>query len=58
MLGYQIPNAKYNGLCILAMRMAFAKFRKFPGKVLKFVANGYASYNLAHQQFAFFGHNK
>lgn len=37
---------------ILAMRMAFDKFKTFPGKALKFVADGYTAYKLAEQQFA------
>jgi len=50
-LGYQISNTRDVGPCILAMRMAFSKFRKFPGKALKFVADGYTAYKLAQQQF-------
>ena len=38
--------------CILAIRMAFDKFKKFPGKALKFVADGFSAYQLARQQFA------
>lgn len=51
-LGYQVSSTRDTGSCILAMRMAFAKFKEFPGKALKFVADGYSAYNLAHQQFA------
>jgi transposase-like protein/rubredoxin len=54
-LGYQVSNTRDVGPCILAMRMAFAKFKEFPGKALKFVADGYTAYNLAHQQFALNG---
>lgn len=50
-LGYQVSNTRAVGPCILAMRMAFDKFSKFPGKALKFVADGYSSYPLAQQQF-------
>ena len=32
------------GPCILAMRMAFDKFKNFPGKTLKFIADGYTAY--------------
>ncbi|MEQ8156740.1 MAG: transposase, partial [Clostridiaceae bacterium] len=39
------------GPCILAMRMAFDKFKIFPGKMLKFIADGYSAYPLAKQQF-------
>lgn len=51
-LGYQVSDSRDVGPCILAMRMAFAKFKEFPGKALKFVADGYNSYLLAQQQFA------
>lgn len=50
-LGYQVSNTRDTGPCILAMRMAFAKFKEFPGKALKFVADGYPAYLLAQQQF-------
>ena len=33
------------------MRMAFDKFKAFPGKALKFIADGYSAYPLAKQQF-------
>lgn len=51
-LGYQVSNSRDTGPCILAMRMAFAKFKEFPGTALRFVADGYSAYNLAQQQFA------
>lgn len=50
-LGYQISNTRDVGPCILAMRMAFTKFKEFPGKALKFAADGYTAYKLAQQQF-------
>lgn len=50
-LGYQISSTRDVGPCILAMRMAFSKFKKFPGKALKFAADGYTAYKLAQQQF-------
>lgn len=50
-LGYQVSNTRSIGPCILAMRMAFDKFKNFPGLNLKFVADGYSVYNLAKQQF-------
>lgn len=50
-LGYQVSNTRSIGPCILAMRMAFDKFKEFPGLNLKFVADGYSVYNLAKQQF-------
>lgn len=50
-LGYQVSDSRDIGPCILAMRKAFNKFKDFPGKALKFVADGYPVYNLARQQF-------
>lgn len=51
-LGYQISDTRDIGPCVLAMRMAFSKFKKFPGNALKFVSDGYTTYSLAHQLFA------
>ena len=50
-LGYQVSTSRDVGPCILTMRMAFDKFREFPGKALKFIADGYSAYPLAEQQF-------
>lgn len=50
-LGYRVSYTRDTGPCILTMRMAFAKFKEFPGKSLKFVADGYTAYKLAQQQF-------
>lgn len=50
-LGYQVSNTRSIGPCILAMRMAFEKFKKFPGLKLNFISDGYSVYNLAKQQF-------
>ena len=50
-LGYRISNTRDVGPCILTMRMAFSKFKEFPGKALRFVADGYTAYKLAQQQF-------
>ncbi|WP_461207905.1 IS6 family transposase [Clostridium sp. DL1XJH146] len=50
-LGYQVSDTRAVGPCILAMRMAFDKFKVFPNKLLKFVADGYSAYPLAKQQF-------
>lgn len=50
-LGYQTSYTRDTGPCILAMRMAFDKFKEFPGKSLKFIADGYTAYKLAQQQF-------
>jgi transposase-like protein/transcription elongation factor Elf1 len=49
-LGYQVSNTRSVGPCILAMRMAFEKFKEFPNKALKFIADGYSAYPLASQQ--------
>lgn len=51
-LGYRSSNSRDTVPCILAMRMAFDKFKEFPGKALKFVADGFTAYQLARQQFA------
>ena len=50
-LGYQVSDTRAVGPCILAIRMAFDKFKTFPGKALKFIADGYSAYPLAKQQF-------
>jgi transposase-like protein len=50
-LGYRVSFTRDTGSCILALRMAFSKFKEFPGKALKFIADGYSSYPLACQQF-------
>ena len=50
-LGYQVSTSRDVGSCILTMRMAFDKFKEFPGKALKFIADGYSAYPLAAQQF-------
>jgi len=50
-LGYRVSSTRDAGPCIMAMRMAFAKFKEFPGKALKFVSDGYTAYKLAQQQF-------
>lgn len=49
-LEYQVWDTRDVGPCILAWK-AFDKFKNFPGKVLKFIADGYAAYPLAKQQF-------
>ena len=51
-IGYRTSDSRDTVPCILAMRMAFDKFKKFPGKALKFVADGFTAYQLARQQFA------
>ncbi len=50
-LGYQVSTSRDVGPCILTMRMAFDKFKEFPGKALTFIADGYSAYPLAAQQF-------
>lgn len=49
-LGYQVSDTRAVGPCILAMRMAFEKFKQFPNKALRFIADGYSAYPLASQQ--------
>ena len=56
-LGYISSDSRDTLPCILAMRMAFDKFKKFP-KNLKFVADGYTAYKLAEQQFKLHDKNK
>ena len=48
-LGYQVSDSRSIGPCVLAMRMAFEKFEEFPGKALRFIADGYSAYPLASQ---------
>jgi transposase-like protein/transcription elongation factor Elf1 len=50
-LGYHVSSNRDVGPCILAMRLAFEKFKVFPGTALKFIADGFNSYQLAKQQF-------
>ncbi len=50
-LAYQVSTSRDVGSCLLTMRMAFNKFKEFPGKALKFIADGYSAYPLAAQQF-------
>ncbi|MHB1484060.1 MAG: IS6 family transposase [Saccharofermentanales bacterium] len=51
-LGYQVSDSRGLAPCILAMRMAFDKFKVFPGKALKFIADGFPVYLLARNEFA------
>ncbi len=53
-LGYQVSDNRSVGPCILAMRMAFNKFKKFPNHKLQFIADGYSAYPLAAQQFSIY----
>jgi len=46
-LGYTVSNTRTVEPCILTMRMAFDKYKNFPGKTLKFIADGFSSYPLA-----------
>ena len=50
-IGYQVSDTRSVGPCILAMRMAFEKFKTFPGNALKFIADGYSAYPLAASKF-------
>jgi len=49
-IGYRIFQERDVGTCILAMRMAFAHFKKIPDN-FRFIADGYSAYILAAQQF-------
>ena len=48
-LSYQVSDTRSTGPCILVMRMAFDKFKEFPGKALNFIADSYNAYPLAKQ---------
>ena len=50
-LGFAVSNTRTLEPCMVAMRRAFAHFKDFPGKALRFVADGYSIYNLARLQF-------
>lgn len=50
-LGYHVSTSRDVGPCVLTMRMAFDKFKEFPGRALKFIADGYSAYPLAAQLF-------
>ena len=50
-IGYRSSDSRDTVPCILAMRMAFDKFKTFPGKSLKFIADGYNAYRLAELEF-------
>lgn len=50
-LGYQVSTSRDVGPCILTMRMAFAKFKEFPGRALKFIATATALIPWQAQQF-------
>ena len=54
-LGYRSSDSRDTSHCILTIRMAFDKFKEFPGKALTFVADGYTAYKLAEQQFKVHG---
>ena len=56
-LGYHVSVNRDVGPCILAMRLAFEKFKTFPCNTLKFIADGWNSYPLARQQFQKHGMN-
>lgn len=57
-LAYRCSDSRDTIPCILAMRMAFDKFKSFVSKDIKFVADGYTSYKLAEQQFKLYNKNK
>ena len=49
-IGYRISSERDVGACIMAMRMAFRRFKKIP-EGFRFIADGYSAYILAAQQF-------
>lgn len=51
-LGCSVSETRSLLPCLRAMRMAFDKFAVFPGKALKFIADGFPIYKLAQIQFA------
>jgi transposase-like protein len=50
-IGHSVSATRTLEPCMLAMRRAFAHFAQFPGKALKFIAEGYPVYKLAQLQF-------
>lgn len=50
-IGHSVSDTRTLEPCMLAMRRAFAHFARFPGKTLKFIADGYSVYKLAQLQF-------
>jgi len=50
-VGYRISDNRSVGPCILAMRMAFRKFKEKLPDNFRFIADGYSAYPLAAQQF-------
>ena len=50
-VGHSVSDTRALEPCMLALRRAFAHFSAFPGKALKFIADGYSVYKLAELQF-------
>ena len=50
-IGYSVSNTRDLEPCMVALRRAFAHFKKFPGKALDLIVDGYPIYDLAKQQF-------
>lgn len=50
-IGHAVSSERTLKPCMLALRRAFRHFKEFPGKALRFVADGYSIYNLAKLQF-------
>jgi transposase-like protein/DNA-directed RNA polymerase subunit RPC12/RpoP len=50
-IGHSVSNTRTLEPCMLALRRAFAHFAVFPGKALKFIADGYSVCRLAELQF-------
>ena len=48
---YQVSDTRAISPCILTMRMAFDKFKTFPGKALKFISDVFSSYPPTKLQF-------
>ena len=56
-LGYHVSINRDVAPCILALRLAFEKFKSFPNNALTFIADGWNAYSLAKQQFQKHGMN-
>lgn len=50
-IGHAVSSTRTLEPCMLALRRAFSHFAPFPGKALKFIADGYSVYKLASLQF-------
>lgn len=50
-IGHAVSSTRTLEPCMLALCRAFSHFKPFPGKTLKFIADGYSVYKLASLQF-------